>query len=270
MDQQFGLKWVQKNIAAFGGDPGNVTIFGKSAGGNSVLAAMASPTAKGLFHRVIVESGAYVAVAPEQKVADARNYGIAFATAAGCSNQTAACLRSLSVQDIIARASQYTGSAVTMVDGTILKNTIIDTLGSGKFNRVPVINGTTRNEMTWFVGLTELATGHVLTVAEHPAALAAQFGAANAPDVLHEYPVFDFNSPSEALAAAYTSQVMACPQRTLNRIYRAMCRRTALSSPMSPRPPLVRSPHSLTGLPIRSRSSTSFRDTTEQQEPFIR
>jgi para-nitrobenzyl esterase len=218
MDQQFALRWVQKNIAAFGGDPGNVTIFGESAGGNSVLAAMASPTAKGLFHRVIAESGSYVAVAREQKLADARNYGSAFAAAAGCSNQSAACLRSLSVQDIIARAGQFTGTAVTMVDGSILKNTIVDTLNSGKFNRVPIINGANRDEMTWFVGITELATGHALTVAEYPAALATQFGAANAPDILHEYPVSDFNSPSEALAAAYSSQIMVCPQRTLNRI----------------------------------------------------
>ena len=59
MDQQFALRWVQGNIATFGGDPRNVTIFGESAGGFDVLANMVSPTAKGLFHRGIVESGAY-------------------------------------------------------------------------------------------------------------------------------------------------------------------------------------------------------------------
>ncbi len=218
MDQQFALRWVQKNIAAFGGDPGNVTIFGESAGGNSVLAAMASPTAKGLFHRVIAESGSYVMVAKELALPDARNYGQAFATAVGCSDQSAVCLRSLSVGDIIAQGQQYTDTAVGVVDGTILKDTIADTLASGKFNRVPVINGTNHDEMTWFVAFSELATGHVLTVDEYPATLEATFGTADAPDILHEYQVFDFDSPSEAYSAAYSSQIMICPQRRLNRI----------------------------------------------------
>ena len=62
MDQQFALKWVQRNIAKFGGDPRNVTIFGESAGGGSVFAAMASPTAKGLFQKAIAESGSYVMI----------------------------------------------------------------------------------------------------------------------------------------------------------------------------------------------------------------
>jgi para-nitrobenzyl esterase len=57
MDQQAALKWVQRNIAAFGGDPGNVTIFGQSGGGSSVTSNLQSPLSKGLFHRAIVQSG---------------------------------------------------------------------------------------------------------------------------------------------------------------------------------------------------------------------
>ena len=60
MDQQFALKWVQKNIGAFGGDRKLVTIFGESGGGQSVYANVASPTAAGLFQRAIAESGSYV------------------------------------------------------------------------------------------------------------------------------------------------------------------------------------------------------------------
>src|SRR5208282_5861048 len=57
MDQIAALQWVRKNIAAFGGDPGNVTIFGESAGANNVVVLMVSPPARGLFHRAIAESG---------------------------------------------------------------------------------------------------------------------------------------------------------------------------------------------------------------------
>jgi para-nitrobenzyl esterase len=95
MDQQFALKWVQRNIATFGGDPHNVTIFGESAGGLSVLSHLASPTAAGLFHRGIVESGAYELTLPT--LADEESHGEAFAASVGCNDQSARCLRSKSL-----------------------------------------------------------------------------------------------------------------------------------------------------------------------------
>ena len=61
LDMVAALKWVQKNISAFGGDPDNVTIFGESGGSAKVVNLMASPLAKGLFHRAIGESGAAAA-----------------------------------------------------------------------------------------------------------------------------------------------------------------------------------------------------------------
>src|SRR5580704_17045658 len=87
MDQQAALRWVQRNIRGFGGNPGNVTVFGESAGGLSTLAQLASPGARGLFQRAIVESGTYQLT--QQPLAAAEAAGKAFAAKAGCATNTA-------------------------------------------------------------------------------------------------------------------------------------------------------------------------------------
>src|SRR5690349_12859070 len=108
MDQQAALRWVQRNIASFGGDPRNVTIFGESAGGLSVLSQVASPQARGLFERAIAESGSYNLT--QASLSSAEAAGEAFAATAGCTSQTAACPRSLPVSAILAseNAAGYT------------------------------------------------------------------------------------------------------------------------------------------------------------------
>src|SRR5882672_47934 len=216
MDQQFALRWVQRNIAAFGGDSRNVTIFGESAGSFNVLANMASPTAKGLFHRGIVESGAYSL--RQSTLTQAEATGAAFAAAVGCPEQTAACLRSLSVQDIISKGSSYQSGVPIAIDGTILTQSIGDALKSGQFNQVPVINGANREEWRWFAGQTELATSHVMTAADYPNSIAAFLGAVNAPLIIAQYPLSAYSSPSEAFAAAVTAAFFDCPVRRVNRL----------------------------------------------------
>src|SRR5215475_422830 len=100
MDQAEALRWVHRNILFFGGDPTRVTIFGESAGGLSVHSQLASPGSAGLFHRAIVQSGAYQLTEPSLTAAE--TVGTTFATNAACTDQTAACLRALTVEQVLA------------------------------------------------------------------------------------------------------------------------------------------------------------------------
>lgn len=139
MDQQLALRWVRDNILFFGGDPLNVTIFGESAGGLSVFSQMASPSAANLFHKAIIESGAYALTT--QTLATAEAAGTTFATAAGCGSQTAACLRSLPVSTIL--ANENPAGYTPNIDGEFLPLSLGTALATGQFHHVPVIQGGT-------------------------------------------------------------------------------------------------------------------------------
>ena len=214
MDQQFALQWVRRNISAFGGDPDNVTIFGESAGGASVIANLASPPAKGLFHHAISESGGYAVTAyPAQGAAfplsAAEKEGTQFAAAAGCGDQSATCLRGLSVAQILSVQAPYLTGLI--IDGSILTQSFKSAFTSGQFNHVPFINGSNRDEMRWQVELVEAATGVVLTAAGYPAALQAYYGVALAAKVVARYPLSDYPNPSIALGAAETDSPLCLP-----------------------------------------------------------
>jgi len=154
-DQQTALAWVRRNIRAFGGDPERVTIFGESAGGLSTFTNLVSPTASGLFHRAIVESGAYMQTLPT--LAQAEAGGTAFANAVGCNQSTPsavlACLRALPVSTVLAnQALTFIGLGPSPnVDGKVLTQSIGTALASGQFNRVPLMHGTNHSEWNLFV-----------------------------------------------------------------------------------------------------------------------
>jgi para-nitrobenzyl esterase len=217
MDQQAALRWVRDNIRAFGGDPDNVTLFGESAGGESTLANMVSPTARGLFHRAIVQSGPVISplIAGWNKtVPDAQEFGRQFAATMGCTDQSAQCLRSLSVSDILNRGAAFQGNQ-HIVDGTTLQLPYDTAFSSGQFNRVPLLIGSNRDEWTWIRAIVESATGAPMTAAEYPAAIAATFGAANAAAVMERYPLSAYASPSQAIGAAETDGGFICLTRKM-------------------------------------------------------
>lgn len=159
LDHQAALRWVQRNIAAFGGDPGNVTIAGESSGATNVMVNVLSPLSKGLFHRAIaMSSTAFTAWLPTAE--STQTLGTNFATAAGCpgSDEAAArCLRGLSaarilqVQGNLAASGPY-NTGFQFVDGTIVPTQPEPAWSSGNFNKVPLIGGGTRDEAMFFYG----------------------------------------------------------------------------------------------------------------------
>jgi para-nitrobenzyl esterase len=188
-----------------------VTIFGESAGGLSVHSQLASPLAAGLFEKAIVESGAYSLAQPS--LATAQTQGQAFAAAAGCADQSAACLRALSVQQIL--AVQTASTMVPNVDGNVLPQSVGAAFATGTFNRVPVIEGSNHDEWRLFVAQTEAATHVPLSAAAYVPAIAATLGVPTpvAAFLSTFYPLAAYGSPSEALGALGTDAVFACNAR---------------------------------------------------------
>src|SRR6478735_5605340 len=183
-----GLKWVQANIAAFGGDPGNVTIFGHSAGSAAITFLAASPLSKGLFHRVIAMSGS--SFTPLQ-TSPQDGFGMSIPALRTAEATGTAFLSKLGVKSIAeARAlgadaiQAATGGGLTfrpVADGYVVSQDLYTLYEQGKFNDTPVLLGHTSDETLAFGG------SKPVTPADFEAQIKAQFGA-QADTILRAYP----------------------------------------------------------------------------------
>ena len=209
-DQQAAMRWVKQNIAGFGGNPANMTIFGESAGGASVEFQLTAPATPAL-HAAIIESGAYTSSLPTLATAEASGVSTATNTldCGGTSPLTYLCLHALSASDLVNAVSPLTLSVTPNVDGYTLKRQPLQALDQGLFQHVPVINGSNHDEYRLFVALDDFVGGGPVTPQSYIDSVNAGFGAA-APAVLAQYPLSAYPSPNYAYAALVTDYTFAC------------------------------------------------------------
>lgn len=198
LDQIEALRWVREHIAAFGGDPGNVTVFGESAGALSAILLMSSPLASGLFHKMILQSGSLVSVAELRRSSfgqpSAESTGERLARELGA--EDLAGLRAMDAGELVGRAAAAGFNPRPAVDGWVLPRQIVEIFDRSEQAPVPVIVGFNEGE---FRSLPALLPPLRANAAEYEARLRSTYGNL-APRYLGHYPAT--NIEQSALAAA--------------------------------------------------------------------
>ena len=218
LDQRAALRWVAENVAAFGGDPGKVTIFGCSAGAWSVCAQLASPKSEGLFAGAIMQSGA-CSDALYFSGAEANAQGERLAAAVGCAGEDAPeCLRSKSAEALIAALPPKRGMILTpgiwwgpVVDGVELPKLPLQAMRAGSFAHVPLIIGSNEVE-----GVLHTLSFEQITPLELESFARDVFGARAASLVPAHYA--GAATPKDALNDVITEGVFSCNARRVARV----------------------------------------------------
>src|SRR4051812_32502552 len=209
MDQLQALKWVRREVKAYGGDPKRVTIAGQSAGAGSVCGLLAAPSAKGYFQRAIIESGSSscpsATAASAASRATTEQTGVNFAHAAGCTDDAilVACLRRAWPGDLVSAMKRARISGWT-IGGSFLPENPRNAIAAGRWNKVPILMGTNRNEYR----LLNLAAWKT-TPEGYTATVQRTYGA-SAGDVLARYPLSSYSLPFYALTSLQTDAIYAC------------------------------------------------------------
>lgn len=216
LDQIQALRWVRDNIASFGGDPKNVTIFGESGGAQAVCLLMTSPVARGLFHKAISESApCQWQYFPSLTASEAK--GADIAAQLGCKEPNPLpCLRALPASAILAKesgATSDTAAAQPAWGGGVIPLPMREAFASGQINRVPMIQGSNRDEAAFQLAPRFDGRGNPVTAEQYPTVLKDFLGQSRVAAVMEQYPLSAYQTPTYALIAALSDAGMITNNR---------------------------------------------------------
>ena len=217
MDQQLALKWINQNIHAFGGDAKNISIFGESAGGQSVAAHIVSPLSKGLFQRAISASGPYHA--DKKDLNDAKRVTNTVAKALGCqgtAQQMSACLKSKPTEAFLSPEFAPLFNDGFYLDQTTLFYPYDVALANNQFNKVDLISGFNQDEGTLFAGVFENEKGAKLERQDYEQVLGIFYGKDAAKDIFAKTKYAANTDYTQQLALDLGKHKFVCPIMKFN------------------------------------------------------